>query len=226
MQQADSISHFKRVCEIGAGTGRFLSSIADISSHVDAFEPCGEMYKILQDRIVSWETEKCVAINDYFRPAADSYCAILLLTDTLSYVWPHEELQRLVGDIYSSLRRNGVLVIDIALWDSVIPPIRNEEWIEEQNGLKVKAKCSSEIFSEANNREWTRVETLSFEIMRDGRIHSEQESNEMQMFSFCSVQETFSSFKFLGWAKVGDVITQEHPPERQNRIMLAFSKPL
>jgi SAM-dependent methyltransferase len=185
----------EKVCEIGAGTGRFTIPLSKKSVSCVAFEPDEGMFAILQNKMNELNPMALKGVqlkNKRFGEYDGSakFDCILMMTDTLSYIWPPKTLPYLLMDIRSALKKGGILILDIALWGKNSSNTRIETWTEEFLNFKVYAKCKSKlIFDDYNNfSKYIRVENLSFSYKSVTNNFSVCQVHIMNGFTFQDIE--------------------------------------
>ncbi|HMW40704.1 MAG TPA: class I SAM-dependent methyltransferase [Saprospiraceae bacterium] len=217
----------ENLCEAGAGTGRFILPLAISGLKTTAVEPNIGMYAVFTVKINEFLRNSPISITKFRHNFEDiiltqKYDAILVMTDTLSYVWPIEKAKQFLGNAKHLLTDNGVLILDIALW-ATDEGNRKEEWSILLNDGFVKGSCFAQITREG--KQTFRVEELSFR----GRINNMhlQASNKQTLHAF--TWETLVAFcNDCGFTPIllADPYTSKIviSPQGYNRLFIALKK--
>jgi SAM-dependent methyltransferase len=176
----------KKVCDVGAGTGRFALPLVEFGHVVTAVEPDPAMVEVLQrvfdahglplDRI------QPTAIEVF--ESKQGFDVVLLLTDVVSCLWPRFRLESALAKTRQLLQAGGLLILDCALWtDGEFE--RSESWETNTNSGIVRATCTASVCRlnhDAGGGFTFRLEVLTFHADEPDRLI--QYSRERVMHAF------------------------------------------
>lgn len=192
------------VCEIGAGTGRFMDEVLLRVPWYDAVEPDPGMFELLQSR---WQQLRrpaqararavqcdAVAVTRLSR----TYDLVMLLTDTASYIRPVNLLEDSLRSLTRCLNPQGMLLLDVALWRGTPGERRTETWTVSRPGARrIDALCAAEVRAdriESNHHlVQQRVERIRIEECLNGaRIRQADSYNVLHALTRTTLQSVLA----------------------------------
>lgn len=223
----------KDVCEVGPGPGRFAIPLLRRGIRYTGFEPTADMAEVLVRKVslLPSEARNRFTLNEEpyeeNRGPNSTFDSIILMTDTVSYVWPQKTLARLARKVRSSLRAGGVVVLDIGLWAGFEGERREESWTEEANNLTVSATCIGTLVPLAGRGgdELARLEELSFRgKSKELRLYASQQKI-LHAFTFDGIRDFWQELGFglaLCVVPGGREEVAEDDRGKRDRLLLAF----
>jgi len=153
------IKDIKKVCDAGAGTGRFTIPLVDLGMEVTAIEPNEAMLNRL---VMKRSSPNLIPTKHRFEKFRSEipFDAVIAMTDTVSDVWPITSLKSFLNTAENFLVKGGVFVADIAIWGNQKSQSRSESWIQETADGPVSAICKAIVHT--YNEQMFRVEELQF----------------------------------------------------------------
>jgi 2-polyprenyl-3-methyl-5-hydroxy-6-metoxy-1,4-benzoquinol methylase len=224
-----------QICDIGAGTGRFTIPLLKMEKKCTAIEPDSEMGDVLCQKLKQLPTEiqnNCTYINDRIEKIDidKKYDSILLMTDTLGYIWPDTELRRFIANVRNIVAPDAVIVVDVALWSKYAGENREESWTMTVDDVIVETTYRSTLLnmntSRSADQELIRKEEFTLTRIsgqdrltayREGALHA------FSLKELCAVWQELG-FEPMLYVKPGSSevmsIIDEVPP----RLFIAFQQ--
>jgi predicted O-methyltransferase YrrM len=218
----------RNAMDVGAGTGRFLSSILAIADQCCALEPDSDMYNCLQDTVqgLGEDAARVEPILGYLEDVvtAERFDLIVAMTDTVSYVFPESRLRSFFSSAADLLHDDGLLIVDAGMWAGYVGESRAEHWVTRSSGSHLDADFRATVHREAADGMLARkVETLRFELKSPVGVVERVRVQEQFAFSISSLVEAaqMADLTFVATAEPGGAITSEISP-RIKRAFVAF----
>lgn len=222
----------KSLCDVGAGTGRFTIPLIQRGIHCTAVEPDIDMMEVLQRKVNLLSDDirdRFTLVNERFEDfePSRSFDSIIVMTDTISYVWPCNLLKRFVKRAHSVLREGGVVVLDLGLWARYEGEGRDESWTTEFESVLVSARCKATVISlcqSDNKNELARLEELIFQGRSNNLCVYTSRERILHAFTFDDIRSVWQENGFEpslciipGTSNIVDIENSYH-----KRLLMAF----
>jgi hypothetical protein len=215
------------ICEVGAGTGRFTLPLARKRVLRVAIEPDSAMRAILERKLLSGCQADCLP-KVFAGPVENMqtdelFDVSLLMTDTLSYIFPGWKLQLALDRIFAITMPGGLVVADVALWQGAAGEQRYEKWTVNQPEGTLLATCHASVNIGPGDSRIERSETLRFRL--DGQ--EAVRHSVLHAFDFSRLATAFAKagFGYCGAAFPGLVELVDPANGHWPRIVAAFRRP-
>ncbi len=232
VEKAWTIAHRQppaRVADLGSGTGIYSTPLAQSGVEVWSIEPDPSMALIQDRKIARLPSRQRQLIHRYERlslvPPTVEVDSVIMMTDTLSYIWPRQFARQTIKHVSKLLAPSGTLLIDIALWNDD-DWNRQEEWTNHYSNLVVRAACNCVVIpappSIVSNGQW-RIEELLFRC--SPRQGSARKVSALNAFSFADLDRLLADEGFLYFGFItpeGSRISVGSTPRRLPRAILIY----